>query len=57
MFLKREIGAIKLITVLATSTPMIVAREKAIENVEDGKNPETTAETSENSENLRLYLI
>lgn len=56
VFLKREIRVKKLVLVLATSTLVIVAREKAVKNAEDSKNLEITTEVGKNDKNQRSNL-
>lgn len=43
----------KLVSILATSIPVTVARKKVVENTEDSKNLGTTIKVGENSNNLR----
>ena len=53
---KKKIRVKKLVIVLATSTPMTVARKEVIEDVEDDENLGITIRASEDNENLRSSL-
>ena len=57
MFLEKKSKVTKLVSVLATTTPVIVAKEKAVNNIEDGKNPKTSTGIGEDDQNLRSNLV
>lgn len=46
-----------LVIILVISTPVIVTREKEVENAENSKNLGITARTGEDNENLRPNII
>lgn len=53
---KKDLRFKKLVLVLATFTLVIAAIKEAFENVEDDKNPRTTAEVGEDGINLKVNL-